>query len=103
MVAAASTVDATAAMVAAASTVDAPWLKSASLMVLIKATASLNSSVAAAILLVSVATASAAFAKLVVFLLSSSLTSESVQTWSAKSLDVRSFRIATIATALVGL
>ena len=66
---------ATAAAVVPASTVVAPWLASASLMELIKATAALNSSVAAAILFVCVATTSAAFDEAEVFLVSSSSTS----------------------------
>jgi len=93
---------ATGAAVVPASTVVAPWLSSASLIVLIKATALLNSSVAAAILFVCVATTSAALDEAESFLVSSCATSAASQL-GFKSVDVRGLRIATMASALVGL
>jgi len=93
---------ATAAAVVPASTVVAPWLASASLIELIKATAALNSSVAAAILFVCVATTSAALDEAEVFLVSSSSTSSWEQAGS-KLFASRTVKMATIATALVGL
>jgi len=93
---------ATGAAVVPASTVVAPWLASASLTVLIKATAALNSSVALAILFVCVATTSAALDAADSFALSRSATSDVLQD-GFKSVAVKDFRIATMATALVGL
>ena len=93
---------ATGAAVVPAATVVAPWLASASLIVLIVATALLYSAVAAAILFVCVATTSAAFDLAESFLEVSSVTSVCEQDGS-KSDALVSFRIATMATALVGL
>ena len=93
---------ATGAAVVPASTVVAPWLSRASLMVLIRATAALNSSVALAILFVCVATTSAALDEAESLAVFSSETSFASQD-GLKSAAVRGFRIATMARAFVGL